>query len=86
MNPEVIRAFTPVFLATIGGLIGLAVTFAPNLENDQRSSGLGLAGTAIAGAAGLAQTTRHEGNITAAPNAHIEVDSTKQPTHENAVS
>jgi hypothetical protein len=86
MNPEVIRAFTPVFLATVGGALGLAVIFAPTLEDDQRASGIGLAGTAIAGAAGLAQNTRNEGNITAAPNAHVEVDNTKQPTHENAVS
>ncbi len=85
MNPELVRAFTPVFLAAIGGAIGLAAVVCPLNEN-QRSAGIGLAGTAIAGAVGLAQTTRHEGNITAAPNAHVEVDNTKQPTHENAVS
>lgn len=82
MNPEVIRAFTPLFLAAIGGAIGLAVIFAPKLEPDQRASGIGLAGTAIAGAAGLAQTTKNEGNIAAAPNAHVQIDNTPQTASE----
>jgi hypothetical protein len=82
MNPEVIRAFTPVFLATVGGALGLAVIFAPTLEDDQRASGIGLAGTAIAGAAGLAQNTKNEAHING-QNAELRVDNTKQPTHEN---
>jgi hypothetical protein len=52
MNPKVIRAFTPVFLVTIGGAIGLAAVVCP-LSDGQRSSGMGLAGTAIAEAAGI---------------------------------
>jgi hypothetical protein len=63
MNPELVRACTPVFLATIGGVIGLAAVLCP-LSDGQRSSGMGLAGTAIAGAAGLAQNTKNEANIT----------------------
>jgi hypothetical protein len=85
MNPEVIRAFTPVFLATVGGAIGLAVIFAPNLQDDQRASGIGLAGTAIAGAAGLAQNTKNEAHISG-QNAELRVGNTKEPTHENAAS
>ncbi len=36
----------------------------------------------IAGAAGLAQNTKNEANITG-KNAEVRVDNTKQPTHEN---
>lgn len=84
-NPEVIRALTPIFLAAIGGALGLAVIFTPGLEDDQRASGMGLAGTAIAGAAGLAQNTKNEAHVSG-QNAELTVDNTKQPTHENAAS
>lgn len=50
LNAEIIRALTPIFLATIGGVIGIAT-----LVKDANPSGFGLASTAIAGAAGLAQ-------------------------------
>lgn len=63
INPEVIRAFTPLFLASIGGLIGVSVLFAPNINEAKWASALGLAGTAIAGAAGLAQTTKSESSV-----------------------
>ncbi len=85
MNPEVIRAFTPIFLATVGGVIGLAVVISPQLTDGQRSSGIGLAGTAIAGAAGLAQSTKNEAHITG-QNATVQVDNTKQPTQEKTAS
>lgn len=50
LNAEIIRALTPIFLALIGGSIGMAV-----LIMDGGEAGFGLASTAIAGAAGLAQ-------------------------------
>lgn len=56
---ELIRALTPCFLAGIGGAIGLAVIFSPGLNETRSTAGLGLAGTAIAGAAGLAQPNRN---------------------------
>ncbi|MBW4616465.1 MAG: hypothetical protein KME21_24985 [Desmonostoc vinosum HA7617-LM4] len=59
-NPEVIRALTPMFLATIGAAVGIAVIVSPNISDAKWSAGLGLAGTAIAGAAGLAQTSKSE--------------------------
>ncbi len=83
MNPEVIRAFTPIFLATIGGVIGLAVVLSPQLSDGQRSSGIGLAGTAIAGAAGLAQSTKNETHVTG-QNAELKVDNTHQSASEKA--
>lgn len=52
---EVIEALTPIFLALIGGLIGMVVLVA---EADP--AGLGLASTAIAGAAGLAQPYKNQ--------------------------
>lgn len=55
-TPEIIRAATPLILASIGCLIGGMVIFNPNLTDARWSSGMGLAGTAITGAAGLAQS------------------------------
>jgi uncharacterized membrane protein len=73
MNAEIIRALTPLFIATIGGVIGVAVLFVPDTkDNDAKwSAGIGLAGTAIAGAAGLAQSTKNESNISTGQNARI---------------
>jgi len=63
MNAEIIRAVTPLFIATIGGVIK---------DNDAKwSAAIGLAGTAIAGAAGLAQSTKNESNISTGQNARI---------------
>lgn len=55
-TPEIIRAATPLILASIGCVIGGMVIFNPNLTDARWSSGMGLAGTAITGAAGLAQS------------------------------
>lgn len=60
LTPEVIQAITPIFMATIGGVIGVAVLVSPNITDAKWSAGLGLAGTAIAGAAGLAQSSKNE--------------------------
>jgi hypothetical protein len=83
MNPEVIRAFTPLFLAAIGGAVGIVVLIQPNLSEGQWAAGLGLAGTAIAGAAGLAQTTKNESNITG-QNAQVKVENTHPTSNEKA--
>ncbi|MEM8805278.1 MAG: hypothetical protein AAGF01_04535 [Cyanobacteria bacterium P01_G01_bin.38] len=56
LTPEFLRAITPLFLAGIGGVIGVVVLFIPALDDAKWSSALGLAGTAIAGGAGLAQS------------------------------
>ena len=60
LTPDVIRAITPMFMATIGAVIGIAVLVSPNITDAKWSAGLGLAGTAIAGAAGLAQSSKQE--------------------------
>ena len=46
-------------IATIGAVIAVAVIVTKN-DSAQFSAGLGLAGTAIAGAAGLAQSSKSE--------------------------
>lgn len=56
MTPEKIRAIMPIYLASIGLLIAIA-TFI--LSPNDTTAGLGLAGTAIAGAAGLAEPTKN---------------------------
>ncbi|MBN3905726.1 MAG: hypothetical protein HWQ35_03820 [Nostoc sp. NMS1] len=60
LTPEIIRAITPMFMATIGAVIGVAVLVSPKITDAKWSAGLGLAGTAIAGAAGLAQNSKNE--------------------------
>lgn len=57
--PEVIEAITPLFLATVGAIIGFTVIVA-DISETKATAGLGLAGTAIAGAAGLARSGRGE--------------------------
>lgn len=51
---EIIRSLTPIFLASVGASIGLAALFFTT-DSTQLTSAMGLAGTAIAGASGLAQ-------------------------------
>jgi hypothetical protein len=60
LTPEVIRAMTPIFIASVGAIIGVATLFSPNMTDAKTSAGFGLAGTAIAGAAGLAQGSKNE--------------------------
>lgn len=53
---EIIRSLTPVSLAIIGGAIGISALFF--IESDHKvTSAMGLAGTCIAGASGLAQSS-----------------------------
>lgn len=54
LDVEVIRVLTPIFIATIGGVIGITVL----VINPDNGPGLGLAGSAIAGAADLAQPNK----------------------------
>lgn len=57
--PEIIEAITPLFLATVGAIIGVVVLVNDFNDNGTKATaGLGLAGTAITGAAGLARTGR----------------------------
>jgi hypothetical protein len=53
---EVIRALTPILIATIGGVIGVVVLFI----NPNNQAGFGLASAAIAGAAGIAQPQKNQ--------------------------
>ena len=58
---EFMNSVTPIVIAAIGGIIGVSALFIE--DNDKTSSAMGLAGTAIAGAAGLAQSSRGESTI-----------------------
>ena len=55
-KPEFVRAMTPLILAVVGCAIGTMVIFNPDLADTQWTAGIGLAATAITGAAGLAQS------------------------------
>ena len=59
INPEVIRALTPITLASIGAFIGVAALLS-NVDADKLTAAIGLSGTAIAGASGLAQSTNNK--------------------------
>jgi hypothetical protein len=64
ITPELISSLTPIFIATIGGIIGVTVLVAPSSQGDSAkwASAMGLAGTAIAGASGLAQSGKEQSN------------------------
>lgn len=53
--PVLIQALTPLFLGSVGCIIGVAVLVTPGLSDSKWSAGFGLASTAIAAAAGLAR-------------------------------
>ena len=94
--PEVIEAITPLFLATIGAVIGVVVILIQPAETTDEitkmdeirkmdeiekiddirvTAGLSLAGTAIAGAAGLARTGRRKPNFSVKQeDGNLEVD------------
>ncbi|HEY9729817.1 MAG TPA: hypothetical protein V6D50_25490 [Chroococcales cyanobacterium] len=65
ITPELINSLTPIFIATIGGIIGVTVLVTPSSKEDSAkgASAMGLAGTAIAGAAGLAQSGKSESTV-----------------------
>ena len=63
ITPEFINSLTPIVSATIGGIIGVAALFIITDDPAKSSSAMGLAGTAIAGASGLAQSSKGEPNI-----------------------
>ena len=54
-TPEIIQALTPLFLGAIGCIIGVGALFIPADNQGKAASAMGLAVTAIAGAAGLAK-------------------------------
>ena len=55
---ELINSLTPIFIAVIGGIVGVTVLVVPSASDAKWSAGMGLAGTEIAGAAGLAQSSK----------------------------
>ncbi len=68
-------------MATIGAVIGVAVLVSPKITDAKWSAGLGLAGTAIAGAAGLAQTSKNEPDFSVSKqgdNLKVETPSSEQ--------
>jgi hypothetical protein len=63
ITPEFINSLTPIFIAMIGGIIGVTVLISPSANDAKWAAGMGLAGTAIAGAAGLAQSGKSESTV-----------------------
>ncbi len=57
-NSEVIRAVTPIIIAISGSVIGLCVVMNQEVTGEKATGAFGLAGTALAGAAGLAQSVK----------------------------
>lgn len=73
MNSDSIRALTPIVLAAIGGIIAAVVLIVPSLSDAKWSAGLGLAGTALGAAAGLAQSAKSESSVSVSRD-KIEAD------------
>jgi hypothetical protein len=57
---DLVRAVTPVFLGLLGGGIAIVAIISPSLPDQRFTASLGLAGSAIAGAAGLAQSSKNQ--------------------------
>lgn len=71
--PEFINSLTPIVIATIGGVIGVVALFIAD-DAAQLSSAMGLAGTAIAGGAGLAQSSKNESTVSDQDSKSISSD------------
>ncbi|MDZ8054458.1 MAG: hypothetical protein RMX68_002380 [Aulosira sp. ZfuVER01] len=83
LTPDFIRAITPLFMAGIGAVIGVAVLVSPNANDAKWSAGFGLAGTAIAGAAGLAQTSKNESDFSVKKQGNtLQVETPANPHHD----
>ncbi len=64
---EIISSLTPIFLACAGALIGIFALFLTE-DNTKLTSAMGLAGTSIAGASGLAQSSNRSNKSKSNPN------------------
>jgi hypothetical protein len=83
LTPDLIRALTPIFLASIGAFIGGSVLLSPKISDAKWSAGLGLASTAIAGAAGLAQTSKQEPDFSVKKQGNnLEIESPSNQEHD----
>jgi hypothetical protein len=60
ITPKRISSLTPIFIATIGGIIGVTILVTNADKNGKLLTGMGLAGTAIAGIAVLAKSDKSE--------------------------
>ena len=63
ITPELISSLTPIIIALIGGIIGVSALFIVSEDSAKSSSAMGLAGTAIAGASGLAQSSKSDNDV-----------------------
>ncbi len=63
ITAELINSLTPILIAIIGGIIAVTVLVTPSNTDARVSAGMGLAGTAIAGAAGLAQSDKSASTV-----------------------
>lgn len=60
ITPKLIHSLIPIFIVTIGGIIGVSVLVTNSDKNGKFLTGMGLAGTAIAGIAVLAKSDKSE--------------------------
>ena len=58
-NADLIRALTPITIAFIGGMVGLYAIH--QVQGQELTAAMGLAGTAMAGASGLTQQSSKNG-------------------------
>lgn len=74
LRPEVIESATPLFLATVGAVLGIAVLF-PGVTDAKATDALNLAAIAMAGGAGLARSGRSEQDFSVKQqDGNLEVD------------
>lgn len=55
MNDQIIRAFTPYYLATLGTIVGITCLVQGSISFETKALGFGLASALVGGASGLAR-------------------------------
>lgn len=58
MTPDLLKSLTPIYLGTLVFFLALVAVLAPTATTELRFAILGLGGSAIGAAGGLAQQTR----------------------------
>lgn len=82
LRPDVIESATPLFLATVGAVLGIAVLF-PGVTDTKASDALNLAAIAMAGGAGLARSGRSEQDFSVKQqDGNLEVDTPADRQHD----
>jgi hypothetical protein len=55
MNEQIVRAFTPYYLSTLGALVAISCLAIPGISFETRALGFGISSALVGGASGLSR-------------------------------